>query len=116
MHTDSNVTIPSPSPRARKSGTAAAAVAARALTAIAGGYLLALAFTGAAAALLCRVGGLDRADAFVAAGMLAMLAWPLAAIVSYAARSAGRGAAWVFGAALLLGATAWLLNPLPRPV
>lgn len=87
----------------------------RALTAALGGYLLALTFSAGFGAVLCRLAGLARADAFMAAGMLAFLVWPAAALLSYAAGSAWRAAAWVFGAALLFGALAMALSPLPTP-
>lgn len=87
----------------------------RALTAALGGYLLALTFSAGFAAILCRLAGLARADAFIAAGMLAFLVWPSAALLSYAAASARRAAAWVFGGALLFGALAVALAPLPMP-
>lgn len=87
----------------------------RALTAALGGYLLALMFCAGFGAILCRLAGLARADAFMAAGMLAFLVWPAAAVLSYAAASARRAAAWVFGAALLCGGLAVALSPLPMP-
>lgn len=87
----------------------------RALTAALGGYLLALAFSAGFAATLCRLAGVARADAFIAAGMLAFLVWPSAALLSYAAASARRAAAWVLGGALQFGALAVALAPLPMP-
>jgi hypothetical protein len=87
----------------------------RAVTAALGGYLLALTFCAGFAAVLCRLAGLARADAFIGAAMLAFLVWPSAAIFSYATVSARRAAAGVFGAALLFGGLAWALGPLPTP-
>lgn len=90
-------------------------ILARCLLAIPGGYVLALTFCAALAALLTRGFGMARADAFIASAMLAFLVWLFAALMAFAARTTLRAGAWIFLPALLFGLSAWLLSPLPAP-
>lgn len=91
------------------------AVIGRTLIAVVGGYALALAGSVGIAVLLCRLAGVDRADAFVGAAMLAFLLWAVAAIVAFAARSTWRALGWVLGTAVLLALIGWSGAPLPPP-
>jgi len=86
----------------------------RALIGALGGFVLAMAFVIGAAGLLTVSGLLTRADAVVAAGMLAFLAWTIAVLVAFAAASARRAAAWVLGSATGFALLGWTSLALMR--
>jgi hypothetical protein len=69
----------------------------RTLIGVLGGLVLALSFMVGTTGILTAMQWMARADAVVATGMLAFLAWTMAVLVSFGARSSMRAAAWVLG-------------------
>ncbi|MDH0862937.1 DUF3649 domain-containing protein [Mitsuaria sp. GD03876] len=82
-----------------------AAVASRAVAALGGGYALASALAAAVALHLQPLLSDNRAEATIAGVMLGFVAYAVAIMTAFTARSAWRAWAWVLGPALLLGAT-----------
>lgn len=92
----------------RPAGGRRAEIAVRLATAVPGGYALA---AGSAAFLSLALSPLlGRAEAVLAATMLALVAWTVAVPLVFAAGSAWRAAAWVGGLAAGLWAAAMLLG------
>jgi hypothetical protein len=71
--------------------------AARAVIGMCGGFALALSFVAGTGGALATLGVMTRAEATVAAGMLAFLLWAGAVLVAFASANAVRAAAWVLG-------------------
>jgi biotin transporter BioY len=80
----------------------------RALIGVGGGFMLACTLAAALAGWWMHALAMARADALIAAGMLALLAWPACTVAAFLARSAARAAAWLLGPALVLAAAGWL--------
>ncbi|MCH7343387.1 iron transporter [Pelomonas sp. CA6] len=79
------------------------AVLSRSLAALAGGYLLASALAAACALHL----PLERVEATMTGTLLGNLAYALAVLGAFAARSAARAWVWTLGPAALLGLAVW---------
>ena len=87
-------------------------VAARAVAAIGGGYLLAAVASTLLGVLLAALLPLSRADAVSLATMLAFVIYPCAVLWVFATASAGRAWAGILGASALLGGVLWLTGGL----
>jgi hypothetical protein len=79
----------------------------RALIGVFGGFAFALCFMVGMASSMAAAGWLSRADAAVAAGMLAFLVWMSSVLTSFAAASAWRAAAWLAAPACAFALLAW---------
>ncbi|OWQ86177.1 hypothetical protein CDN99_20270 [Roseateles aquatilis] len=82
-----------------------AAVASRVIAALGGGYALASAVAAAIAVHGQPLLSGSRSEGAIAGAMLGFVAYAVAFMTAFAARSAWRAWAWVLGPALLLGAS-----------
>ncbi len=95
---------PSPAPRA-KQDPKVWEIAARAASALFGGYALTYALTAVLSLLFVR-GGLSRVDAAIVSTNLALLAYPAVGIWAFACRRVKAAAGWPIGLSLLCAAAA----------
>lgn len=79
----------------------------RAVVGTVGAVLLALCFFVALRGGLSALAGVPRTDAAVTAGLLAFLAWTIAALTSFTSRSAVQAGAWVYGASAVFAVIGW---------
>lgn len=80
----------------------------RAVVGTAGALLLAFCFFVALRGGLSALVGVPRTDAGITAGLLAFLAWTVAALTAFTSRSAEQAGAWVYGGAAVFAMIGWL--------
>lgn len=80
----------------------------RALIGTLGGFVTAISFMIGTASALAAAGWMQRADAAVAASMLAFLVWMTAVLTAFGAASVQRAAGWVLGSATGFALLGWV--------